>query len=172
MERRQMIGGGLVAGLTSLATPRETGAAQGGDDRGIAEAIDRVRQMLEAQFQGCEIGPCAELAAIRQQQHAFLRANQKYPDFIEVGVGVWGRVYDWHVRQRQPLVTRRLPDGRYTMAFAFTSLLLRPEQTASYVGFGFDGDPLRTPGRRGATDHARGPGDRPIAVGRQPRPQT
>jgi hypothetical protein len=38
----------------------------------------------------------------------------------------------------------RLPDGRYAMSFMFTTLVLRPEVDANYVGPAFDND--RRPG--------------------------
>jgi hypothetical protein len=112
----------------------------------VASAIDQLRTALQRQFEACELGPCQEVASIRQQQRVFMRATQKYPDFIEVGIDIWESVYDWHVKHQQPVVSQRLPDGRYAMAFMFTNLLLRPDQAGNYVGYGFDGD--QPPGRR------------------------
>jgi hypothetical protein len=79
-----------------------------------------------------------ELARIREQQRTFLKANQKFPDFIDVGIDVWENVYDWHVRHQQPVAITRTANGRYVMTVMFTTLILRPEQTNSYVGYGFD----------------------------------
>jgi hypothetical protein len=47
-------------------------------------------------------------------------------------------VYDWHVRHQQPITATRTADGRYVMTVMFTTLILRPEQAGSYVGYGFD----------------------------------
>jgi len=55
-----------------------------------------------------------------------------------VGVGVWESLYDWDVRHQQPLNVTRTGDGRYAMAVAFTTLILRPDQSDNYIGFGFD----------------------------------
>jgi hypothetical protein len=143
VERRQVIGGGLAAGLAGLAAAAPVAAAQrssgSGDMTAVAEAVDQLRTVIQ-------LGPCAEVASIRQQQRVFMRATQKYPDFIEVGIDVWESVYDWHVKHAQPVASQRLPDGRYAMAFMFTNLLLRPDQAGNYVGYGFDGD--QPPGRR------------------------
>jgi hypothetical protein len=57
---------------------------------------------------------------------------------MEVGLGVWEDVYDWHVRYQQPLNATRLADGRYVLTFMFTNLILRPDLAVEYVGFGFD----------------------------------
>jgi hypothetical protein len=79
-----------------------------------------------------------ELARIRDQQRVFLKANQKYPDFIEVGIDVWENVVDWHIRHQQPLSVSRSSEGRYIMAVGFTTLILRPELSDNYVGPGMD----------------------------------
>lgn len=133
MERREVVGGGLL-GLSALLGTSAPAAAQQRDDRETAAAVDRLRDSIEQRFDGF-----AELTEIRLAQRTYLKANAKYPEFIEIGVGVWDRMYDWHVRnQVAPIIARR-DDGRYTMAFMFTTLVLRSEMVDSYVGFGFDG---------------------------------
>jgi len=37
----------------------------------------------------------------------------------------------------------RTSDGRYTMVFMYTTLLLRPDQAPDFVGFAFDADSAR-----------------------------
>lgn len=151
MDRREAIGGGLVAGVASMLTSGSAEAAEqrDDDDRAVADAIDRVRKVLEQQFDACELGPCPHIDAIRQQQRTYLKAAQKYPDFIEVGLDVWDSVYDWHIKHQQPIQAARSADGRYLLTFMFTNLVLRPDQAGSYVGFGFDNEPppARTPVR-------------------------
>ncbi len=142
VARREMVGGGLLAGLAALFTPgaARAEAAQSGDDRGalrVAQAIDELREEF-AKSQGCGPAPCSAVASIRAQQQTFLKASHKFPDFIDAGLDVWTAVYDWHVRNRQPINTTRLPDGRYGIAFMFTTVVLRPENTPSYLSFGYD----------------------------------
>ena len=146
LERRSIIGGGLAASVAGLlgGAPAEAAQRDRAGDDDVAGAIDRVRALLERQFDSCELGPCVHIAAIRQQQRAFLKAAQKYPDYIEVGLDVWDAVYDWHVKHQQAIQTARTADGRYMMGFMFTNLLLRPEQPGNYVSFGFDNEPPAT----------------------------
>ena len=135
MERRQLVSGGLFAGLAGAFGFPSGAVAQRGDadaDR-TASAVDELRKVIE---RGLQISP--ELARIREQQRVFMRANQKFPDYIEVGIGVWESVYDWHVRHQRPVTVARTADGRYTMELLETLLLLRPEQAETFVGFGFD----------------------------------
>ena len=138
MERRQLVSGGLLAGLAgAFGFPASAdGAVQRPDEAAedrTAAAVDELRKVVD---RGLQVSP--ELARIREQQRIFMRANQKFPDYLEVGIGVWESVYDWHIRHQRALTIGRTADGRYTMAVMETLLLLRPEQTESFVGFGFD----------------------------------
>jgi hypothetical protein len=139
VERRDLIGGGLAAGLATLFGGD---AAQGAqtmqrtvptdDDATAAKAVDALRAMLEHQHESQEI------MRIRSQQRTFLKANQKFPDFIDVGIEVWERMHDWHVKNRQPLTIVRTNDGHYGMSFMATTLILRHEQTENYISWGYD----------------------------------
>jgi hypothetical protein len=133
MDRRQLINGGLFSGLVATAAPAPAAAAQRSDDRDVAQAVERLTDAVQ---RTSAISP--ELVRLREQQRVFLKANQKFPDFIEVGIGVWENVYDWHVRHQQPLSVSRTAEGRYTMTVMLTVLVLRPDQADNYIGFGFD----------------------------------
>lgn len=137
MERRNLVGGGLLAGAAALLGEAAPAAAAQRDRDGDAAAVARAIDDLTGAVQrAAAVSP--ELARIREQQRVFLKANQKYPDFIEVGIDVWESVYDWHVRHQQPIAISRSGDGRYVMVVMFTTLVLRPDQSNNYVGFGFD----------------------------------
>ena len=142
VKRRNVIGSGLLAGLSgALVAPADAEAAPvAAEDTSTAAAaaIEQLRREYERQSSPATAE--ASIGKIRQQQRTYIRANQKYPDFMEVGLGVWEDVYDWHVRYQQPIAASRLADGRYTLAFMFTNLILRPDQSPEYVGFGFDND--------------------------------
>lgn len=145
VDRRNVISGGVLAGVGGLlASPAPAvAAAQSDDGTQIAQALDRLRAFFERQADACELGPCRSVDAIRAQQRTFIRANEKYPDFIEVGLNVWDELYDWHIKQRQPVTIARLADGRYGMSFMFTTVILRADQQLDFVGFAFDADPRR-----------------------------
>jgi hypothetical protein len=141
-----MLGGGLLAGLAGVFTPAaavEPAAAADDTSEAAARAVDQLRTSLERQ--GTPGTVSAAIGAIRQQQRTYIRSHEKYPDFIEVGLGVWEDVYDWHVRYHLPIAATRLADGRYVLGFMFTNLILRPDQAADFVGFGFDNEPARRP---------------------------
>jgi hypothetical protein len=134
MERRELVGGGLVAGLAAMAAPAraETAAAAGEEDPLVARSVDELRRVYEQQLRAPNIDE------VRRQLRSFLKAHQKYPDFIEVGADVWETVYDWHVRHQQPIVARMLGDGRYGITFMFTTIIMRPDQPDVYMGYPYD----------------------------------
>ncbi len=142
VARRELVGGGLLAGIAALITPgtARAEAGQSRDDAGavrVAQAIDELRAAF-VRSQDCGVGPCDAIQSIRNQQNVFLKANHKFPDYIDAGVEVWEAVHDWHVRNRQAVNTTRLPDGRYGILFMFTTVVLRAENTPNYLGFGYD----------------------------------
>jgi hypothetical protein len=139
MERRDVVGGGLVAGIASLLAANGAEAGQG--DGSVASAIESLRRTIEIS----QSAPWVRVEQVRAQQRAWMRTAQKFPDFIEIGIGVWEGLVDWHVRFQQPLETSRAADGRYLMSFMDTTLILRPDMDVNYVGPAFDGD--RRPGQ-------------------------
>jgi hypothetical protein len=132
MERRRLLSGGVMAGMSTALGAQRSGAQQP-DTEAVSSAIDDLRQTID---RGQQVSP--ELARIREQQRVFLRANQKFPDYIEIGIAVWESVYDWHIRHQLPIEVTRTPEGRYSMVVMLTNLVLRPEQPETFVGFGFD----------------------------------
>jgi hypothetical protein len=142
VARREIVGGTLFAGLAALLVPRPVAAAgeeqREGADAEVAKAIDRLREAVEQQGSACGLGQCATVANIRNQQKTFLKANRKYPDYIDAGIDAWEAVYDWHVKNRQETRTSRLPDGRYGILFMFTMIVLREDQVPAFVGWGYD----------------------------------
>jgi hypothetical protein len=139
MERRHVIGGALVAGLTGATAAGAAGGGAAQNEATVADAIDRLHGLFGREFEAAGPGSLGGVGPVRQQQRAFLRANHKYPDFIEVGVDVWEGVYNWHIKHRQPITAARLADGRYALTFMFTRLLMRTDTAPDYVGLGFDG---------------------------------
>ena len=139
VERRDVIGGGLAAGLSALfggdaaegaqTTQRNSGSDA---DAATATAVDALRALFEHRHESPEI------AQIRAQQRMFLKSEQKFPDFIDVGIDVWEHLHDWHVKNRQPLTIVRMTDGAYGMALVVTTLVLQPQQAAGYISWGYD----------------------------------
>lgn len=143
VDRRMFLSGAafMGAGTAGAAAPAPAApavpdaAVRGADDaaelREIAQQIARSRETLLSMLG-------SEVDAVREQQRIFLKSTGKYPDYIEVGLAVWERLYDWHVRWQQPLTITRQPDGQYAMGFMLSTIVLKPNMQASYIGPGYD----------------------------------
>ena len=116
------------AGAEAAAAQREGGGEE------VSREVRELRRSIEANFNR----PWARIAQIREQQRIWLRANHRYPDFIEIGIDIWDALYDWHVRHQQPVSMTRTTDGRYVMPFMFTTFILRPDAMPDYIGPPFD----------------------------------
>jgi len=139
VQRRDLVGGGLVAGLASMMAPAaEADAAV--DHEQSTTAINRLRETFERQFDQVYSSRWRGVSRVREQQRTWLMSTRKYPDFIEIGIDVWDNIWDWHVVYQQPLSVTRVADGRYAMSFMFTTLLLRSDQKPDFVGYAFDAD--------------------------------
>ena len=139
VHRRSVITGTMLGGaLSALTMPAEAAGSQAAGQSSdrlieeVAKAVRTVRDEIERQYKFWEI------AAVRDQARTFLRANGKFPDFIEVGSDVWQQVYDWHVRFQQPIALGRTAEGRYTILLLATNVVMRPDLAANYIGAPYD----------------------------------
>ena len=146
MNRRSAVRAGILTGLgvTALAAGTASGAQdpnhqdQAADER-VARELAALGDTLQRQFEAAE-AHWKVPRQVMEQQRLFLKAAHRYPEFVEVGAAAWAGLVEWHVRERQVADVSRLADGRYTMAFNFSTILLRPDLDDNYVGSGFEGD--------------------------------
>jgi len=97
VHRRAVITGTVLGGALSASGASGMNEAAGGQAAGqnlgrqledVARAVQGVRDEIARQRS------FSDIAAVREQTRIFLRANGKFPDFIEVGTDVWQQVYD------------------------------------------------------------------------------
>jgi hypothetical protein len=125
-----------VLGALGSAEPEPAHALEPQASEQSLERIARVVADLRAEFRDHWDFP--ELAAIRELQKRHLRANGKFPDYIEVGVDVWLAVHDWHVRWQHPLAISRDANNRLTIALLQTLIVLRSDVAAAFIGLPYD----------------------------------
>jgi hypothetical protein len=136
--RRDLLGSGVLGGLVgALSTNASAEPAPGGEasdqaiDR-ITSALNQLRTEVRSQHEFTDIAP------LREAQKVFLRANGKFPDFIDAGVDVWFAAHDWHVRWQQPLTLGRDSQGRYTILLLGTTVIMRTDAAATFIGIPYD----------------------------------
>jgi hypothetical protein len=131
LNRREMTTSVLMALPAADLTQRPQSSPSDSDNR-TAEVLQDILQFLQRQADPPALG------TLRAAQRIFLRANQKFPDYIEIGIGVWEQLYDWHIRTRQTLNITQLPNGRYGLQTLQTTLVLRTDADAAFIGTGSD----------------------------------
>jgi hypothetical protein len=142
LSRRELITAGVAGSLASspsAAAPvgAEVQDADRAGQREIARSISDVESVLRSAYLSSSLAH-GFVNPLRKEMIQFFRSNQKFPDFIDVGLGVFMDVYDWHVKNQQQLVVTRGADGRYNMQFMFTLLVLRGEQDLKHIGVPYD----------------------------------
>lgn len=137
LTRREWMGSGALGALGAAEQQPPTGTTRDQIDR-IVAALQSLALEATSANRGCHTGECGTTARIRDNITTFFRTQQKFPDFLDVGVFTYYDVYDWHVRNRQPLTVTRLTDGRYTLGYMFTRLVLRPDVVPDFIGLPYD----------------------------------
>jgi hypothetical protein len=132
VSRRQIVFGLAGAGTLGAAgtAAAQRTAADAESERKSAEALQKIADQLDRE------GDPAVIGTIRGAQRIFLRANQRFPEYIEIGIEVWEQMHDWHVHNRLPLQLVRVEDGRYGMQVMLSTLVLHPGAQPNYVGPG------------------------------------
>jgi len=131
LSRRQMTTSLVTGWSTADLTQRPQSSASDADNR-TADVLQDLLQFLQRQADPPVLG------TIRAAQRIFLRANQKFPDYIEIGIGVWEQLYDWQSRTRQTLNIIQLSNGRYGLQTLQTTFVLRTDADPIFVGTGAD----------------------------------
>lgn len=154
ISRRALVTGGAIGALSTspaLATtagplqeqPEQTTRTQSQDTallRSIDQRLGRLGQDVDALpgvFRTNSIA-FGFIPKLRDAYTLYWRTNGKFPEFVEVGTDVFYDLYDYHVKQRLPIPVNRLNDGRMTITFMYTQLIVRVDQTPGFIGVPFD----------------------------------
>lgn len=135
MTRREWLEGGVFGAALGAEQPP---AVEREQVARMVQALQRLALEATNANRGCSTGECGTAAKIRDAFTLFFRSNQKFPDYLDVGVDIFYELYDWHIRNRQALNVARLPDGRYGLGFMFTRLVLRPDVVPEFIGVPYD----------------------------------
>jgi hypothetical protein len=135
LSRREVLAGGVVGGLAGAPDGSEEQQADREGQRQIERAINSVDSTVRAAFPPINANP---VSTLRKVFETFVKSHGKFPDFCDIGLGVFYDIYDWHIRNRQQIIVIRQQDNRYTIQFMFTTLMVRFENEPNYVGVPYD----------------------------------
>jgi hypothetical protein len=117
LSRRELISAG--AGL-HMARGDAAAAQNDREVKELRQEVADIRNILTA-------NPVATstVRALRERQRQFFRVNQRFPECIDVGIGIWEQMQDWHIRNLRALNINRAGDGLWQMDFLMTVLVLK-----------------------------------------------
>ncbi|HJU44455.1 MAG TPA: hypothetical protein VJ691_16630, partial [Vicinamibacterales bacterium] len=126
ISRREAMGASLFA---TLGGPAAGDSAQSREsDAEAVRALKDIKGELESVSNAVEgglVGPglaAGVISRIRDRYTIHMKAAGKFPEFMEIGLGVFYDVYDWHVRYNQQIQITRVAEQRFAIQFMFTQL--------------------------------------------------
>jgi hypothetical protein len=129
ITRRELIASGI--GATAAANAGETPLQ---DSALLSSMLTELREIRRA----VSIEGTQAVAQIREAQRVFFKNSGRFPDFIDVGFTVFQSVVDWLIAVQQPVTISLVADGRYSLTFIGSTIVLRADFADNYVGQGYN----------------------------------
>ena len=133
LSRRELFAAG--AAMTTIGAGGGEAAQRSGACEDYSDELRSIEGTLSGFVNKVSTPTVAEL---RDRQRAFLRLNQRFPQYIPVGVRVWERMQDWHISNLRPLTIQRAGDGDWQMDFIMSVLVLKLELPENEIGQAYD----------------------------------
>ncbi len=143
LNRRDVLAAGLMGSLATNAAG-ETNATgepsmQSGDALVVRDALNRIngtldeiKDSLDAGLRGNTMSN-GSLGVIKQRLELWVKTTGRFPEFWEVGISVFMEIYDWHIREKQPIQITRVAEQRMAIQWMFTQYVLRWENDQNYI---------------------------------------
>ena len=141
--RREVVTGGLLGSLAAGAGSAEAGAETQESQalrtilKDIEEQLGAIKTALDQGLRGNSM-TYGNVGQLRSTLEKYAKVTGKFPDFCDVGLGVFYDIYDWHVRHQQQVQIARVNDQRIMILFMFTQLIVRWENDLNFVGVPYD----------------------------------
>ena len=137
ISRREMVTAGVL-GLGTAGTV-DVAALQSEVQtlrEGLKALDDTLKDLKESVDQGLRGNSMdfGNVGKVKDQIAKYTKTSGKFPEYCEIGLGVFHDVYDWHVRKHQQINISRIAEQRLAIQFMFTQLILRWETDANYIG--------------------------------------
>lgn len=147
ISRREVVTAGVLGTLASGAAPERAEAQQqptnpgefilkAGFDR-LDSSVDEMKGSVDQGLRGNSMN-FGGVSSVKTELQRYLKTAGKFPEYCDIGVSIFFDIYDWHVRHQQQIQITRMADQRMAIQFMFTQLVLRWENTESYVSPGYD----------------------------------
>lgn len=142
--RREVVTGGLLGSLaagagTATASDNEMQESQALREilKDIEARLGEIKTSIDQGLRGNSLN-FGNIGQLRSTIEKYARVSGKFPDYCDVGIGIFYDVYDWHIRHQQQVQIARVADQRLMILFMFTQLLVRWENDPSFIGVPYD----------------------------------
>ena len=139
ISRREMVTAGML-GTLGTASPVAAIAEIQQDVQTLKEGFKNVEEAVKAIPPAIDQGlrgnsmTFGGVGSVNDKIKRYAKLSGKFPEYCDIGLGIFYDVYDWHVRHNQQLQLARAADQRIMILFMFTQLILRWENDDNYVG--------------------------------------
>jgi hypothetical protein len=142
ISRREVVTAGVLGTLATTGTAEAAQSSQADAQalrEGLKELGDKLNELKLTVEQGLRGNSMnyGNLAVVKGRIEQYAKTSGKFPDYCDIGLGVFTDVYDWHVRNQQQIQIVRVSE-RMAIQLMFTQLILRWENDLNYVGTPFD----------------------------------
>jgi hypothetical protein len=124
---------GMAANPSAIAEIQSEAAALREGLSSVKDALKDLQVSMDQGLRGSSMS-FGNVGQVRSTIEKFAKTSGKFPEFLDIGLGVFYDIYDWHVRHNQQIQVSRVSDNRIMIIFMFTQLIMRWENDSNYIG--------------------------------------
>jgi len=137
ISRREVMSAGVLGTLATanpaIAEIQSDVQALKDGFKSIKDVLDDLKNSTDQGLRGSTMN-FGNVGKVKDVILKYAKVSGKFPEYCDIGVGVFYDIYDWHVRNNQQIQISRLAENRLAIVWMFTQLILRWENDETYVG--------------------------------------
>jgi len=124
---------GMAANPSAIAEIQTEAAALREGLSSVKDALKDLQISMDQGLRGNSMN-FGNVGQVRSTIEKFAKTSGRFPEFLDIGLGVFYDIYDWHVRHNQQIQISRVAENRIMIIFMFTQLIMRWENDSNYIG--------------------------------------
>jgi hypothetical protein len=124
---------GMAANPSAIAEIQSDVQALREGFKDVKDALANLQRSTDEGLRGNSMS-FGNIGQVKSTIEKFAKTSGKFPEFLDIGLGVFYDIYDWHVRHNQQIQISRVSDNRIMIIFMFTQLIVRWENDSNYIG--------------------------------------
>ena len=140
ISRREVVTAGVLGTLATGAAEASHGQSDAQLSASVKSLEDKLNELKVSIEQGLRGNSMSygNVGQLRSTIEKYAKVTGKFPDYCDIGLGIFYDIYDWHVRHQQQIQIARVNDQRIMILFMFTQLIVRWENDLTYIGVPYD----------------------------------